>query len=355
MVAEAKADVAKYPKWQLIELVEDRVVCKAGQTVNIHRPHLNDFSLDGILKLGKLTKPKHGTLKPVDDKLLSFNPHKDFSGTDSFTYEVSNGFGNSYTGTVQITVLNEKDFPKVEFGTIKLISSSWTKIRPRQSFSSPVFAIFPLHADEPVQTAIDVRQLADGSFALKGAATVDYVFVEEGCYTEKQHGIKMEAVKTKLSAGETLTQPMDYRQKLMDFYRDPITFGSVVNGQGQRFLSAHPRGAYIQVGACPVGTAATIHHVTLDSFSCVQLGSHQILTDRAALDADAKLQSPYPIDRAFIVDHTVGKRGDITLFAARGDKDALKTSNEPFPPPEKKKKPKAFKTNVMLVRDVPQS
>jgi hypothetical protein len=368
---EAKGDVSNYKKWQLIERVEDRVVCKAGEEINIMRPHLNDFSYDGVLKPGKLSRPNHGTVVKVDDSLLAYRPAAGFTGTDSFTYEVSNGVGNTFIGTVEIRVLAEADFPKIEFGTVEATSDGWKKINPAQAFKSPVLAVFPVVSGHAELVGVDVKPSADGTFTVKPfamqggkvAARIDYMVVEEGHYTEARNGIKMEAVKTKVDVntdGVCLLPMTDYAQEPLEFYRDPITFGSVVGGAEKegRFVSVnHRRGAQYQVGIAPAPKeGGTVNHITLDSFSSMQIGRHAIYSDRSVLGMETEIVSPYPIDHLFVVDHSISKRGETTLLAVAdgGAVEKLKTLNGLFPAPKGKPRPqKPFKTNAMMVHDVP--
>jgi hypothetical protein len=361
---EAKADVAGYPKWQLIEIVEDRIVCKAGEPVRIMRPHLNDFSYDGVLKPGRLSRPERGTLKPDGKDILVYQSEGGFTGTDTFTYEVSNGFGNTYTGTVEIRVLPEADFPEIEFGAVAATSEGWKQIQLKQTFESPVLAVFPVLSAEAGQAVVDVDRTMDGGFKVRLASleggkrlsgTVEYMVVEEGVYTKGRHGIKMEATLASVPA-DGLTPKMDYRQAFLDFYRDPIIFGSVVGGEGNRFVSAvHKRGAHHQVGIVPAsGDGGTVQYIVLDSFSSVQIGNHAIYTDRAELAEDFRLASPYPIRHRLIADHAISRHGDVTLLAvASDDGKTLSSLNGLYPADGKTRKPKTFKTHAMMIHTIP--
>jgi hypothetical protein len=172
-------------------------------------------------------------------------------------------------------------------------------------------------------------------------------------------------VKTKVAvnaAGVCLLPMTDYAQEPLEFYRDPITFGSVVGGAEKegRFVSVnHRRGAQYQVGIAPAPKeGGTVNHITLDSFSSIQIGNQAIYSDRATFVSEADVISPYPIDHLFVVDHSISKRGETTLLAAAdgGAEDKLKTLNGLFPAPEGKPRPqKPFKTNAMMVHEIPSS
>ncbi|WP_370304219.1 cadherin-like domain-containing protein [Pseudooceanicola sp.] len=56
------------------------------------------------LTFAKATDPSNGSVVVNSDGSYSYTPDVDFSGSDSFTYEVSDGRGGTDTGTVSITV-----------------------------------------------------------------------------------------------------------------------------------------------------------------------------------------------------------------------------------------------------------
>ena len=73
----------------------------------------NDSDLDNDqLKAFLLTAPSHGTLTLEDDGSFEYEPNADFYGTDTFTYDVDDGFGHSAAATVTITVEPVNDAPE---------------------------------------------------------------------------------------------------------------------------------------------------------------------------------------------------------------------------------------------------
>jgi hypothetical protein len=65
----------------------------------------NDIDVDGdALTLVSVTRPSSGTAKIRPDGKIRYRPRGGFSGTDSFTYTVSDGNGGVSTATVTVTV-----------------------------------------------------------------------------------------------------------------------------------------------------------------------------------------------------------------------------------------------------------
>ena len=58
-----------------------------------------------------MTGPQHGTLVKNADGSFSYTPHKDWYGTDSFTYLANDGKANSNLATVTLTVKPVNDAP----------------------------------------------------------------------------------------------------------------------------------------------------------------------------------------------------------------------------------------------------
>ncbi len=57
------------------------------------------------LSLASFTEPGHGTVTENANSTLTYTPAASYLGADSFTYTVSDGHGNTATGTVAVTVI----------------------------------------------------------------------------------------------------------------------------------------------------------------------------------------------------------------------------------------------------------
>src|SRR5205814_76175 len=72
----------------------------------------NDSDPDGdTLSDPKSTAPAMGTALANANSTISYTPHADFNGTDSFTYTISDGHGETATATVSVTTTPENDTP----------------------------------------------------------------------------------------------------------------------------------------------------------------------------------------------------------------------------------------------------
>lgn len=85
----------------------DEYHAAAGQVLTVPAPGVlaNDHDVDGdALTASTVTSPASGTLALAADGAFSYQPNQGFTGTDSFTYAVSDGQATSAPATVTITV-----------------------------------------------------------------------------------------------------------------------------------------------------------------------------------------------------------------------------------------------------------
>jgi 3-phytase len=98
---------------------------------------------------GQVTVDDNGTLSNKADDFIIFTPNKDFVGTDTFVYQVSDGQGSTDTANVNLTILTNK-------------APSFTSM-PRFSITENSTSVGTVKAEDPEKDAI--------IFALAG---VDY-------------------------------------------------------------------------------------------------------------------------------------------------------------------------------------
>ena len=74
----------------------------------------NDMDAEGdTLSVTAVSEPSNGTAEIVEGSMteVTYTPKTNFHGTDSFTYEVSDGYGGTDTGTVDVTITPVNDAP----------------------------------------------------------------------------------------------------------------------------------------------------------------------------------------------------------------------------------------------------
>ena len=91
---------------------DDAFSVKEDQTLTVDVPGvlLNDSDTEGDpLTVSLVTSPANGTLTLNPDGSFTYEPNRNFNGTDSFTYKASDGANDSNTATATITVEPVKD------------------------------------------------------------------------------------------------------------------------------------------------------------------------------------------------------------------------------------------------------
>ena len=76
----------------------------------------NDSDIDGdrlLVNTVPVTGPANGTLTLNSDGTFTYAPNANFSGSDSFTYEVIDGNGGTAQATVNLTINSENDSPSI--------------------------------------------------------------------------------------------------------------------------------------------------------------------------------------------------------------------------------------------------
>lgn len=85
--------------------VDDAATVDAGASITV-QPLANDSDADGdALVITDLSAPAGGAVRFAGGGGVVYTPNAGFSGLDSFTYSVSDGFGGTATATVRITVI----------------------------------------------------------------------------------------------------------------------------------------------------------------------------------------------------------------------------------------------------------
>ncbi|MCP5537013.1 MAG: cadherin domain-containing protein [Akkermansiaceae bacterium] len=250
--AAADSELSTYTTWLPIERVPEKLLAEQNTPLVFHNPSANDFSYDGTVVLAGFTQPAHGSVTDNGDGMFTYTPAPGYTGQDDFTYTVTNGLGNSFVTTVQVTVLASGSGPRPVAFDQSINNSNWSTITLPQSYTSPVIVGQPVTLADAAPMVVRLRNVgtnsfeaklarADGSSDALGDTLVRFFVVEEGVYNEATHGIKMEAVKFTSTvtdgsgnfSGET--RPLAYAG--YDHYFTPVIFGQVMSSNDAAWSS----------------------------------------------------------------------------------------------------------------------
>jgi hypothetical protein len=117
------------------------------------------------LRVTAFTNPAHGTLVALDGGGFAYTPDEDFSGTDTFTYTVSDDDGGSSDATVTLTVA-----PVVDTLTVSVAATS-----PASEPGAIPLHITPLSADADGSETLSIRVtgVPAGATLTRGARQTD--------------------------------------------------------------------------------------------------------------------------------------------------------------------------------------
>ncbi|MBK1827208.1 cadherin domain-containing protein [Haloferula rosea] len=307
--ASAKAAVDALPEWNYIEIVGEDLVLEQDSPITFGDPTGNDFSYDGTLTLTGWGSPANGSLVDNGDGTRTYTPNVGFTGSDTITYTVANGTGNSFTGVIKVTVTSPANYPDLETGKTYAGTTSWTTVTLDSSYTSMVVVAQPVltAGSPPVVTRIRnaagnsfevMLQRADGQSGAIEGVPVQYLAVEEGVYDEATHGIKMEAVKVNSTvtdtAGNFVGQAAVLGHDDVDHYFIPVMFGQVMTYNDSNWSTFWASGGATgyavgkHVGEDPVTTRAneTLGYVIMEAGS-MQIGGTRFQAGGLGYDAYA--------------------------------------------------------------------
>ena len=106
---------------QLVTAVNDNASVDEDTSNNLIDVLFNDsITTTGVKQIVSVGTAASGTAKLDDrgtvsktDDVVRYTPNKDFFGTDTFTYVLGDGLGNTAVGTVTVSVANKNDAPTI--------------------------------------------------------------------------------------------------------------------------------------------------------------------------------------------------------------------------------------------------
>jgi Ca2+-binding RTX toxin-like protein len=147
------------------EATDDTAATDEDEAVNI-AVLANDTDLDGDdLTVDLVTQGANGSVAIEPDGTVTYTPDADFNGTDSFTYEISDGNGGTRTATVNVIVNPVNDDPVAErdFATTEADTPVSVDVLANDT-----------DVDGDSLTVISVTQGANGTVAIAPDGTVSY-------------------------------------------------------------------------------------------------------------------------------------------------------------------------------------
>ncbi|HUT93242.1 MAG TPA: Ig-like domain-containing protein [Thermoguttaceae bacterium] len=131
----------------------------------------NDTDADGdTLTITVVAHPANGTLTPSADGSFVYKPNLNFHGQDSFTYKANDGYANSNTATVTITVNPVNDAPVAhddyytaqENVTLNVDAAAGVLVNDSDVEGSD---LSPVILDHPDHGSVSLTVTGDGSFS----------------------------------------------------------------------------------------------------------------------------------------------------------------------------------------------
>lgn len=125
--------------------MDDAISLNEDTTIRFN-PLANDSDADGDrITLRILTNPTHGQITVNADQTVSYTASTDYSGTDSFTYQLNDGQANSQIATVRLTIAAVADVPILSIDTNtnpnasrELFRTGWESVDDRNYTSTLV-------------------------------------------------------------------------------------------------------------------------------------------------------------------------------------------------------------------------
>ena len=97
------------------EAVDDLISIREDTLVTTANVLVNDVDIDGdTLSIDSFSQPEHGTVTYNGDGTFNYVPDANYNGSDSFTYTMTDGNGETSTATMGITVNSVNDMPVTE-------------------------------------------------------------------------------------------------------------------------------------------------------------------------------------------------------------------------------------------------
>ncbi len=176
------------------------------------------------------------------------------AGTANFSIRALDAAGLAATSPFSIVVTGTVNQPKLRTGVVTVNSSGWTNINLEEVFQSQVVVATVVNNSSGPPVVTRVQNATGSSFDLRidradgqtgnVSAQVHYVVVEEGVYTDAQHGVKFEAIKTLSNTTDNKNSwtGQNLLPSLANSYTNPVVLGQVQTYNDARWSAFWSRG-----------------------------------------------------------------------------------------------------------------
>ncbi len=269
-----------------------------------------------------ITDPSSGAVSNLQaDGSFTFTPDSNFIGTDSFTFNFTDGelTGDTYTATITVSNTLSPDL-QMETGVVQL-GTSWSTINLTNTYSSPIIVCTPTLPDtDELARIVRVRNTSASSFQAKlqqpdggtisTNSPVHYIVVEEGQWTLAD-GSKLEAqlLTSSQTAGKGNWDNVD-DYSYQHSFTSPVVLGQVMTTNGDAWSTFIAR--------------ASTNRADNPTFEDCQVGKHNGKQSGAAR-ADELLG-------VIVFETGSGAVGDANFEAKIGDKTikGIENASPPF-------------------------
>ena len=177
------------------------------------------------------------------------------------------------TATVTVDVVGQTG-PFLRTGIVAGVgSSSWTTVTLNRSYASMVVVAVPNYTEATDPGVVRIQLAQGNSFQVRvdstdggviGGVTVHYMVVEEGVYTQAEHGVTMEAVKFTSTVTDRKSSWNGESRSYANTYSSPVVLGQVMTTADANFSVFWSRGG-LRTGAPTSTTLFVGKHVGEDS------------------------------------------------------------------------------------------
>ncbi len=228
---------------------EDTVLDIAAAGVLANDTDADGDALSAVLQSG----PSHGSLVLRSDGSFTYTPDAAFVGSDAFSYLASDGELESAIATVSISVAEH--VPALRTGVATDVGSQeWTTVTLDHTYQNMVVVLSPSYGVGGVPLIARMRNASGNSFQLQvqradnsalpvTGATVHYTVVEEGIYSQAEHGVKLEAVRFDSTRTDSDASWVGQRVYYQNSYVSPVVVGQVMTANDARASVFWARGS----------------------------------------------------------------------------------------------------------------